>query len=236
MGPSGTPAGPTLYDQIMADSPLIYLRLGEASGTTAVNAAGGTNGAYYGMVSLGNPALYTGGPTSFSPADGAGRAYFPGTAMPGGISEITLGVVFRPTALTGLRYLVTRDRSTVVGTGNRFWQWRINGPNFDFIKITGGTQQISAAHGLVAGVPAIVHARVTSAGAVTMFVNGSSVGGGNVTASISYGAPDNAEVAVGNLGASNSATVGDRYSEAFVIPTAISDARSLAHAPAGGFA
>ncbi len=227
--------GGSLRDEIMADNPLFYLRLGEASGTVAENETSATEGGYFGTSSLGNSPLYTGGPTSYGPADASARAYFPGGAL-GGFTSMTLGVIVKLAALTDSRYLITRDRSSVIGSGNRYWQWYVNGANVTFTKIGGSVQAYSVAHGgITAGVPVMVHVRVTAAGAVTHFVNGSPLGTGAVSL-LDYGNNGNAEVAVGNRGAANDGRIGDRFSEAFLIASDISDARILAHAVAAGFA
>lgn len=227
--------GATLYDEVMADSPLFYFQMGEASGTTAVNAAGGTDGAYFGGYTLGNAALYAGGPTSYAVSVNTGRAYFPGASMPATMNEMTMGCVFRPSSVTGLHHYQTRDRSHFATSSARMWQWLNNGANMSFTKITGGTATVNAAHGMTAGTAYIAHARVTSGGVVTLFVNGASIGGGTI-ASANYGGAGDAEVEIGNRATTNEGIVGDRYSDAFLITSALSDARILAHAQAAGFA
>jgi hypothetical protein len=60
----GASAGSTLNALIMADSPSRYFRHAEASGAVMVNEVG-ANGSYVASPSLAQPALYTGGGTSF---------------------------------------------------------------------------------------------------------------------------------------------------------------------------
>lgn len=228
--------GGDLYDEIMADNPYFYLRLADESDAVALNEVGPPHGAYYGNVVLGGAPLYEGGPPSYTSLDAGGRGYFPGSAFPGTLEPaLTLGVVVSLVDTTGVHQLLTRDRSAL-GFGNRFWQWRTNGANMEFVKITGGTASFARPHGMAAGEPAIVHLRITPDGLVSLFVNGSRLGVAQSIPGGNYGSNDLSELAVGNRGAASEARPGDHFSEAFGVFAALSDARILAHAQAGGFA
>lgn len=225
--------GPTLYEEIMADSPWLYMRLGEASGTTAQNeVASRPEGTYSGSISLGNAAIYTGGPTCYSPSANTGRAVY----VPGGSeassSNMTLVMVYKPSSVTGVHQLLSRDTSS---GGTRYYQWRTNGANLEFVKITGGVDTKAVAHGMTAGVACILHVRVTSDGVVTFFRNGASLGGGTMAAA-SYLTNGSSGFYVGNRGGVNEAVTGDKFSEAAAFAGALSDARILAHAKAAGLA
>lgn len=223
-------SGPTLYAELMADSPWLYMRLGEASGATAENEVGTPEGSYSGSVSLGNAALYSGGPTCYSPSSNTGRVTYVSGAGASSSAAATFVLVYKPSSVTGIHQLLTRD-----GAGGRFYQWRTNGANMEFVKITGGVDTKSVAHGMTAGVACIVHVRVTSGGVVTFFRNGASLGGGTL-ASASYLTNDGTGFYVGNRGAVNEAVTGDQFSEAAAFASSLSDARILAHAQAAGFA
>lgn len=223
----------SLYSEVMADSPWMYLRLGESSGSTATNEVGGTNGVYQGSYTLGNAALYSGGPTCYGPSSTTGRVTLAPAAIPT-LNEMTIACIVKFPSLSGIHQIIVRDRNTM-STGNRYFQWRINGSNMEFVKITGGTATVSAAHGMTAGVACMLHVRVTSAGAVTMFRNGVAISAGLSVAAANYGSSDAAEMTISNRGASSEAVSGDQYSEAACFASALSDARILAHAQAAGF-
>jgi hypothetical protein len=57
-------------DQVLADSPISYWRLGETSGSTASDATGVNPGTYIGGVTLGQPGALTGDPNSAASFDG----------------------------------------------------------------------------------------------------------------------------------------------------------------------
>jgi hypothetical protein len=221
--------GLSLFAEVMADSPFMYLRLGEASGTNADNEVGATDGTYSGSYSLANAALYSGGPTSMAITANTGRCTWPGTSVPA-LNQMTIGCIVRPNAVTGIRQLISRD----IDAGTRFWQYRTNGANLEFVKITGGVQTVSVAHGMSATTAYILHARVTSGGSVSLFKNGALLTTGSVTAA-NYGGSAATNIVIGNRSTNNEGQTSDRFSECFVIATAISDARILAQAHAGGF-
>lgn len=66
--------------EVLADSPLVYLRLGESSGTTASDSSGnGRDGTYYGIPTLGSSGAVSGGDTAVS-LDGTNDAITLGDA------------------------------------------------------------------------------------------------------------------------------------------------------------
>jgi hypothetical protein len=230
MGQGGGGGG-TLFDEIMADSPFVYLRLGEPSGTVANNEAGATDGAYAG-ISLGNAALYTGGPTSMGmTATGTGNCSWPGASVPP-LNALTIGLIFRANAISGIRHLVAMDKDY---GASRHFQFRLNGANIDWIKIAGGVQSVSAPHGLSAGTPAMIHVTVTSGGSVKFFANGAQVGTTQAVSAVNYANAVVSALTIGNRYQENEAQNLDRFSEMFMCATAISDARVAAHAAAAGF-
>jgi hypothetical protein len=81
--PSPTPAPPVTYRAaVLATNPLAYWRLGETSGTTAVDEMGANNGTYVGSPTLGVAGLLTGDSnTAMSPG---GSAWVTLAEMPAG--------------------------------------------------------------------------------------------------------------------------------------------------------
>lgn len=64
---------PSYRDEVLSDAPISYWRLGEASGTTAIDEIGVNTGTYVGGVSLGAPGALTGdsnGAATFNGTDG----------------------------------------------------------------------------------------------------------------------------------------------------------------------
>jgi hypothetical protein len=204
----------------------IYMRLGEASGTVADDQLSATDGTHSGVV-LGNAALYAGGPTCMRTDTNTDRTSFPGTSIMA-LTAMTVGLIFKPTAISGNRQLVTRDADV----GGRFWQFRLTGTSLDFIKIIGGVQTVSATSGMSAGVAYLVVASVSSTGTVKLFRNGTLLNSGSITAA-NYGGSNATNLTVGNRGTASEAN--DNYfSEAFVIATDLSESRIAAYAAATG--
>lgn len=220
----------TLYDEILADGPFVYMRLNETSGTNANNEAGATDGTYSGSFSLNNTAIYSGGPVCFGATGTSGRTSWPGTSVPT-CNALTLGLIFKPVDVTGTHHLISRDSDT----GTRFFQFRAAGSNFNFIKTTGSVQTVSVAHGMSAGTAYIIHCTVSSGGSVKIYKNGSLLTTGSVTAA-NYGGSNATNINVANRNTHNEAINGDFFSEAFVIASDISAARILIHAQKAGFA
>jgi hypothetical protein len=66
-----TAVATSYYSEVMTDTPNAYWRLGEATGSTAADAAGNSNtGTYYGGVTLGATGALGGSPNTASTADG----------------------------------------------------------------------------------------------------------------------------------------------------------------------
>lgn len=221
---------------ILSHGPLVYFRLGEASGTTARNDGTGPDGAYAGLYTLGNPALRVGGGTSYSPTANNARAAFLSASIPSLSSGLTLGVVGRSASIGGIQPLINRSDAGV-GGGTAVWQFRLNGSNLQFEKNVGGYQQVEAAHGLAGG--DIFLAMFTydqSTGAARLYMDGSQIGTTATFATgVNWGGPGGSDIIVGNFFGYNQATAGNRFSDAFVIGACLSDVDIAAIAVAGGF-
>lgn len=230
MGHGG--GGGTLHDLILLHNPFLYFPHGEPSGTTAVNEGSGADGTYSGGYSLGNAALYVGGPTSLAMTAGTGRCSYAAGGVPASMAEMTIGAVFRPNAVTGVRHIIARDQDT----GTRKFQFRLNGANMDLIKTTGTIQTISRAHGMSAAAAYFVTCTVTASGVVKLFVNGTLLGASGSITAADYGGASGLPITVGTRAVANEAQTNDRFSDSFVIATALSDSDVAALAAAGGFA
>jgi hypothetical protein len=222
----GASAGSTLNALIMADSPSRYFRHAEASGAVMVNEVG-ANGSYVASPSLAQPALYTGGGTSFLAASskyGNWTGTFPAA------TSLTLVTIAKFNAITGFRGLLSRDAGG--GGGTRSWQWRTNGSSLEFVKIVGTVQTVSIAAGLTTGVSYLLAVTVSTTGTVKLFRNGTLLTTASVTA-VDYNAGGNLEIGFCTGGGGISANA--FFSEsAFFSGQELSEARMAAYAAAAG--
>src|SRR5690606_18426707 len=121
MGQSGGGGG-SLEDAVLSHNPFMFFPHGVASGTTAINEGTGVDGLYSGGYSLGNAALYTGGPTSLAMTATSGRCAYPAASAPSSMTAMTVGTVYRPAAVVGIRHILARDHDS----GTRQFQFRTN--------------------------------------------------------------------------------------------------------------
>lgn len=224
-------AAATLNSLITADSPVYYFRHAEPSGSTMVNAGSVSGNGTYGTISsgptLGNTALYTGGPTClYTNASAHGTLIAsPLTTL----NELTIVTVCRFPTLTGIRGLVSADNNG--GTGRR-WHFRTNGTSLEFAKIPTTVELKTLAAGLATNTVYMLAVTVTSAGVVTLFVNGvaSSTTSFGV---INYGG-FNSVIEVGRISGGGGAYANAYFSESCIFNTALSNARIAQYAAAAG--
>lgn len=94
-------AAPTsLSAMILADGPVHYWRNAEASGAVMADEIT-TDGQYFSTVSLGNPPIYTGGPTCASNFSNA--RFGASSVVPVALNAMTLVGVVRLNAVTGFQ-------------------------------------------------------------------------------------------------------------------------------------
>jgi hypothetical protein len=206
----------------------IYMRLNETSGTSADDQASGTNGSYNNAWTLNNTAIYSGGPGCARSTASGSSVSFPGSAVPA-LSAMTIGVVWKPAALTGIRQIISRDNDA----GPRHFQFRTNGTSLEFYNLVGGlVEGTTVAHGMTAGNAYLVMVSVSSSGSVKIFRTGTKLATGSATG-VNYGGSSASHVCVGGR---NAVAEGhDCYwSEAFVIAGDLSESRVAAYATASG--
>lgn len=223
---SGGGGGGTLYDEIMADSPALYYRHAEASGSTMV-AEVGTNGSYISSPPLGQTPLYTGGPTCFLASSSRyGEVGF--DSFPMALTAFSIVTVAKFNNLTGFRGIISRD----TGGGDRKWQWRMNGTQMEFVKIVGGVQTAVQAAALTQGISYIIGLTVSAAGQVKFYVNGANIFTGSVSAA-NYGS-SSTEIEIGYMTGGGGATADAYFSESAIFSTVLSADRMTAYATASG--
>lgn len=225
---SGPPPGGTLYDEIMADSPVHYWRNGEASGSVMADEVS-TDGSYIGSPSLGNAAIYPGAgaptcATGFAPFSDYGQS----SVDPPSLAAMTLVAVVQFNSIGGFQPVgASRDLSS----SGRMFQWRSNGAAMEFIKIVSGVSSASTAGVFVAGVTCIVSFEVDSSGNWTMYKDGASIGTGSIPAADYGGAGDDWQIGfVTGMGAAMDGYV----CENAVFDYVIGPTRQAAYAAAAG--
>jgi hypothetical protein len=125
----------TYPQEVLADSPLSYYRLGEASGTTAVDSMGATNATYGGSVGLGAPGAIAGDPDTGVALDGTTAYLALGTGFAfAGTAAMSFEVWFKPAVLGGgYARLLSKEANvggrqgyliTVSSGGTSFERWR----------------------------------------------------------------------------------------------------------------
>lgn len=113
---SAAAGGGTYRDEVMADSPVGYWRLGESSGTTATDESGnGNHGTYLGSPSLGAAGAISGDADTAVLLDGVDdNVSVPNAPSLNPTSAITVSGWIYPTDLTGMQYpcLVEKGHDT----------------------------------------------------------------------------------------------------------------------------
>jgi hypothetical protein len=136
--PPAPPPPPTsAYGRAVAtDRPVGWWRLGDASGTTAVDQMGANNGAYGGGVTLGQPALVAAETDKAVAFNGStGNVKVPAAAAFNLARAITLEAWIKPTSLpsTGVfRSVMTKAEAYAL---------QFNGPRLEFTVIQSGTRR-----------------------------------------------------------------------------------------------
>jgi hypothetical protein len=135
--------------EILADSPLLYYRMGDASGTTMTDSSGGgRNGAYVNSPTLGTTGLVSDANTAVTMASASSqRATVTDDNSLDGLTAITVEAWIKPTTVPSSQaYIISRDGST-----NRSFQFRLNNHKVEFIKVPNGTVTASSAASINAG-------------------------------------------------------------------------------------
>lgn len=216
--------------EVLADSPLVYWRMGDASGTTATDSSGNSrNGTYMGSPTLGSPSLVP-SDTSNTAVDLSGTSQYVriSSASWMNVANITLEAVIQPDAVSGIKFVMDRDLET---GGNSAFQFRLNGNKLEFIVFDGGpAKTATGATSLVAGTKYLVHGTYDGSNA-KVYVNGvqdgTVAGAGSLLsagAALCVGAHANG---AGNF-------LDGKVDEAAMYGTALSSTRIAAHFAATG--
>jgi hypothetical protein len=175
---------------VLADTPLAFYRMNEASGGTMTDSSGnGHDGAYSGTFTLGSTGLVKDGATAVAFSTAQGQVGW-GSWMY--TTAETIECWIKTTQTSGYQGLINRDDGS-----QRSYQFRINGTTLEFITINGGAGVVVASK-VTAGITdgAAHHVVATyDASNIKMYVDGSLV---NTTAAVGALSGSVSSLMVGN--------------------------------------
>ncbi len=211
---------------VLGDGPAGYWRLGETSGSTAVDASGGDNGSFVNGPALGQTSLLAGDTTNravrFDGSNDHVRVPSSGSLSPA--AQVSLEAWIKPAALPSsgsFRSVLTKAES---------YSLQFNGPRLEFTIIqSGARRRLQAPAGAIV-VGQTYHVVGTYDGTTQrLYVNGSQVASAALSGAITTnGNP----VTIGSWGGGSEFFNGT-IDEAAVYTTALSAARVSAHRQAG---
>jgi hypothetical protein len=211
---------------VLADSPLAYYRLGEASGTTMTDSSGnGRSGTYAGSPTLGATGLVTGDSDTAVTFNGTNYGEVPYASWMNTLSAFTIEAIIKPGSVTGTRTIACRHAST----GGSQWVLRLEGTALVSYIYNGGFPAATASTTFVIGTK--YHVASTYDGStITVYVNGTSAG--SAAASGKASATSVLDIGAARTGFSNG--IADQFSgvidEVAYYGTALSSTRIAAHA------
>lgn len=222
---AGIGAGISVGAAYLADAPALYFPHADAIAATIMENEVGAPGAYVNAPTPGNPAIYTGGPSTLRTEPSNKHGSYSGTSLPS-LPSISIVTIVRFNVLSGFKGIISRDE----GSGTRFFQWRTNGAAMEFVNVPVG-QKFAASGVFTAGVTVMIAITISAAGAIKMYKNGVEVFSGTTGASFNWGAAGNAL----QIGFMLGGFAADAYfSETADFPTVISPTRLADYAAAAG--
>jgi hypothetical protein len=159
----------TYSSEVLADTPIGYWRLGDASGTTMTDSSGNSrNGTYANSPTLGTTGLLTSdSDTAVTFASASSQsASVPDDNSLDNLTAITVEAWIKPSTVSGTPLIVNRDTSTV-----RSFQFRLNAGKLEFLKTTGTIVTAASASTLSTGT--VYHvAAVYNGTDIRLYING----------------------------------------------------------------
>lgn len=221
------PAPLTYADEVLADSPLAYWRMNEASGTTLADSSGNSHSSTIagtpGTWSLGQTGLITGADTCVLFSGGAASSTY--GAWMDVTSAVTFEVWVKFTGISGFAGVMSRWQN--VGGAAVGLLWVNPGGLLSFDLVVAGSQR--HVQGAAASTGVRYHlVGVYDGAAVRLYVNGVQVDSTSVTGSIATG---NSNINLANF--AGVGTTAGYIDEAAFYGTALSSTRVAAHYTAG---
>lgn len=238
----------TFAQAIAADSPYLWWRLGEGSGTTAADASGNARtGSYNGTAGsaydLGEPGLVGDANTAVEIKTGAGWVM---SANPHPVGNqgvgATLVIAIKINSGASAGAILTKHTtpSPIIGSGNREpWLYMASDGKLRAAVWSGVMSIITSSMAVNDGVARLIHVRIgaNDTEGVELYVNGSLDGSVSAAPALTYNGyiTDGRNNVSGWTAGADAAALGI-HDEVVVFNSRISAARILAHAQAAGLA
>jgi hypothetical protein len=221
---------PVPYQSIvLADQPVSYWRLGERSGSAAVDLASGYTGSVRGLVTLGAGGALAGDSDTAMAFDGASGAITVGdTARLDITGDLALEAWAKPGALSGVERTVLFKGKTGPSPGRQY-QLSLNvGNHWQGTVYVGKTAYTLAAPGTPTAGAWDYLALVRSGGALTLYVNGAAVASTPIAGAANTSS-GGLSIACAGSGSAASSFFNGALDEVAVYNHALSAAQVLAH-------
>lgn len=222
--------GSGYIDNILADSPVAYYRLGEPSGTSAADTSGnGNTGTYTNGVVLGTAGAQTSDADTAVTFDGSNdRIDIPHSQEFNLFDDLSLEAWVYPTARVTVGMLVTKDTGN--GAANNTFEWRLETTGIpSFRQFTDALRIVFATVAAPLNQWSLI--AVTKTGTtIQHYLNGVANGSGTIT-----GIPSNNSLPL-RIGARDDLTAfyAGRLDEVAIYPSALSAGRLQAHYTVSG--
>lgn len=157
--------------EVLADTPIMYYRLGEASGTVMTDSSGnGRDGTYANSPTLGATGLLTGDAdtaVSFASASSQSGSVADDNSLDS-LSAITVEAWIKPSTVSSTPLIVNRDSTS----NGKSFQFRLNAGKLEFVKTAGTT--VTAASSSTLSTGTVYHvAAVYNGTDIRLYINGS---------------------------------------------------------------
>lgn len=224
--------------EVLADSPLFWARLGEASGTTLTDSSGnGRNGIYANAMTLNQTGAITDGDKAITPSSASSYGKVTGASWMN-VTSWTAEIWVNRGASSSYGYSFTREAGLGQTVASDYiWSIRVNSSGKAEVVIFKGGSAVFVTGSATLAANTWYHIAATLSGStLTLYVNGVSAGSNSAGGTISTSSATDMVVAnVSTTGAGNlsSATPGYIFDEAAFYGTALTSTRLLAHYNAG---
>jgi PKD repeat protein len=226
------PPPPVAYvTTIQSDSPTGYWRLGELSGTSAVDQTGAAAGTIKGGVTLGTPGALVNDSDTAMTFDGAsGYVSVANRANLDPTGDLTVEAWVKPTVVSTVGGAIVHKGGS---NGNSVWQYRLSltsGGKWRGTVFSGATAFTVTDPGTPSTTSWTYLALTRSAQQLTLYVNGVSVAVANISGATNT---STGLFAIGRTGSSSSDYFKGSIDEVAFYPSALSSSRIYAHYTAG---